>query len=110
MLYFAAAQTEAKRFSENIPLSAFSSQSQSQDVNGADLGSPSTSTTQDGPTLSDLGAILVSRHPSTKLAQVLESSAWSLNEEMVSDDPDEIVAVRLKAGDVVAVIPPVSGG
>lgn len=43
------------------------------------------------------------------MKNILESSAWSLNEEMLeTDDLEEGGA--LKDGDVVAVIPPVSGG
>lgn len=111
MLYFAGAQTETKLFSEDIPLTAFPPHYPPiQHASGANVEPPDTTQTQIGPKLSDLGAVLISRHPNTKLAEVLESSAWSVNEEMVPDDPNEIVAVRLNAGDVVAVIPPVSGG
>jgi molybdopterin converting factor small subunit len=113
VLYFAAAQTETGLFSEDIPLTAFSphASSPTQRQNAGELNGKDISTAaQAAPRLSDLGTILISRHPSTKLAEVLESSAWSVNEEMVSDDPDEIAPIRLKAGDVVAVIPPVSGG
>jgi molybdopterin converting factor small subunit len=41
-----------------------------------------------------------------ELKTVLDKSALSVNEEIIYDD-DEVV---LKEGDVVAVIPPVSGG
>lgn len=110
VLYFAAAQMETQLFSEEIPLS---------DIAPSPPDSTSLSPPQ-SPHLADLTAALVARHPNTRLASVLESSAWSLNEEMVPDDadgentgdPNEINVgnVVLKAGDVVAVIPPVSGG
>lgn len=110
VLYFAAAQTETQLFSEEIPLSVIAPLS-------SDLMS---SLAPRSPHLSDLAATLVARYPHTKLASVLESSAWSLNEEMVPDDADgesmgapnemNVRNVVLKAGDVVAVIPPVSGG
>jgi molybdopterin converting factor small subunit len=61
--------------------------------------------------LSHLTKIILGRHAAvaSELAQILERSAWSVNEEIVSapgDDGD----VAIKPGDVVAVIPPVSGG
>jgi molybdopterin converting factor small subunit len=56
--------------------------------------------------LSSLGPLLVSRHPSTNLDKVLESSQWSVDMEMVENVED----VRLKGGEEVAIICPVSGG
>ncbi|KAG8968601.1 hypothetical protein FRC03_006721 [Tulasnella sp. 419] len=42
------------------------------------------------------------------MKEILESSAWSVNEEMVPED--EVDKVILRGDEVVAVIPPVSGG
>ncbi|KAF8322157.1 hypothetical protein DL93DRAFT_2071957 [Clavulina sp. PMI_390] len=58
--------------------------------------------------LADLGSALLARHSDTKLSAVLATSKWSVNEEMVQEE--EIENIVLKGGDVVAVIPPVSGG
>lgn len=115
VLYFAAAQMETGLFSEDIPLIDFSSSPylptppQRQNAGGSN-GNNTSTTAPVTPRLSDVGAVLISRHPGTKLAEVLESSTWSLNEEMVPDDPGEIASIQLKAGDAIAVIPPVSGG
>ena len=58
--------------------------------------------------LSKLAATLAARHPQSKLDEVLRTSQWSVDEEMVpSDAVDE---KELKGGETVAVIPPVSGG
>ena len=43
-----------------------------------------------------------------ELDEVLRRSAWSVNEEMIARDDE--ASVILHNGDVVAVIPPVSGG
>ncbi|TFK40307.1 hypothetical protein BDQ12DRAFT_680707 [Crucibulum laeve] len=59
-----------------------------------------------GLPLSSLGDLLISRHLGTDLANVLQSSQWSVDAEMV-DEPDSVV---LKGGEEVAVICPVSGG
>ena len=59
-----------------------------------------------GLPLSDLAALLVSRHPNTKLGSVLEQSSWAVDAEMV-EDPSTVV---LRGGEEVAVICPVSGG
>lgn len=86
MLYFASARTCVGRSSEDVPLSSASQ------------------------TLSDLAQILLDRHASVadQLGRILEASAWSVNEQIV---PSEQVSVtQLRHGDVVAVIPPVSGG
>lgn len=56
--------------------------------------------------LSSLGGLLVSLHPETKLQDVLRVSAWSVDESMVELDEDR----RLTGGEIVAIIPPVSGG
>ncbi|PFH53056.1 hypothetical protein AMATHDRAFT_138281 [Amanita thiersii Skay4041] len=56
--------------------------------------------------LSSLRELLVSRHPNTGLDVILESSQWSVDEEMVFGD----MAVSLTGGEEVAVICPVSGG
>ena len=57
-------------------------------------------------TLSSLGADLAKRFP--KLAAVLETSSWAVNEEMVGEEEAE--GWVLKGGETVAVLPPVSGG
>lgn len=84
LLYFASARTALSLSSEQIPL-------------------PSSSFA-----LSSLGDLLLQRHPEAaqELKAVLVKSAWSVNEEIVFD-PEECI---LQNGDVVAVIPPVSGG
>jgi molybdopterin converting factor small subunit len=82
VLYFAAASTATGLTSERVPL-------------------PPT-----GIRLSSLGALLVSRHPNTNLAKVLEDSQWSVDAEMV-DDPK---SVELRGDEEVAIICPVSGG
>lgn len=55
--------------------------------------------------LCDLAELLSHRHPGD-LCEVLKSSRWSVDAEMV-DDAD---AVHLNGGEEVAVICPVSGG
>ncbi|KXN91735.1 Molybdopterin synthase sulfur carrier subunit [Leucoagaricus sp. SymC.cos] len=82
LLYFAAASTATGKTIEQIPI-------------------PSS-----GLPLSSLSDHLASLYPSTNLAKVLQTSQWSVNEEMV----DEPSSVTLKGGEEVAVIPPVSGG
>ncbi len=62
-----------------------------------------------GPSLplSELGQLLVSRHPNASLlGSVLEKSSWAVDAEMVEDP----AAVVLRGGEEVAVICPVSGG
>ena len=86
ILYFAAALSATRTVSETIAL-------------------PS-SESEEGFRLSDLDGLLTSRYPGTNLADVLRTSQWSVNAEMV-DDPE---AVFLKGGEEVAVICPVSGG
>ncbi|KIK95420.1 hypothetical protein PAXRUDRAFT_91427, partial [Paxillus rubicundulus Ve08.2h10] len=56
--------------------------------------------------LSSLGAYLVSLHPKSGLGDVLQTSQWSVDAEMVSDEN----TVLLRGGEEVAVICPVSGG
>lgn len=58
--------------------------------------------------LSSLGNLLISLHPETKLEDVLKVSAWSVDESMV--ELEELKDRRLMGGEVVAIIPPVSGG
>ncbi|KAJ3572409.1 hypothetical protein NP233_g3104 [Leucocoprinus birnbaumii] len=82
ILYFAAASTAIGKTVEEIPL-------------------PSA-----GLALANLASLLTSRYPNTGLEKVLQTSQWSVNEEMV-DDP---TTVTLTGGEEVAVIPPVSGG
>ncbi|KAF8623622.1 hypothetical protein AX17_007324 [Amanita inopinata Kibby_2008] len=82
VLYFAAASTAAGVTSEEVPIP------------------------EQPFKLSSLGALLSSRHPNTGLDEVLQSSRWSVNEEMV--DVEEVV--ELKGGEEVAIICPVSGG
>jgi len=85
VLYFAAASTAVGSRSERIPLPIAAG---------------------DEFPLSSLGPLLVSCHPNTNLDRVLQSSQWSVNAEMVEDVED----VRLRGGEEVAVICPVSGG
>ena len=82
VLYFAAASTATGLASESIPIP------------------------YEGLKLSELGNVLTSRHAKSNLGNVLNSSRWSVDLEMI-DDPEVIV---LKGGEEVAVICPVSGG
>ncbi|EJD49744.1 hypothetical protein AURDEDRAFT_59123 [Auricularia subglabra TFB-10046 SS5] len=63
---------------------------------------------ESGFPLSELGALLAVRHPKGGLADVLQTSQWSVNEELVPSE--DVAATRLRGGENVAVIPPVSGG
>jgi molybdopterin converting factor small subunit len=56
--------------------------------------------------LSSLGGLLVSLHPDVGLDNILHSSQWSVNAEMV----DNVEEVTLKGGEEIAIICPVSGG
>ena len=70
------------------------------------LQSESIEVPDGGLQLSSLSAELVRRHPNTSLEDILATSQWSVNVEMV-DDPSRVV---LRGGEEVAVICPVSGG
>lgn len=61
-----------------------------------------------GIPLSKLANVLAERHPNTNLRGVLETSSWSVDEEMI--DKDDVPNVVLKGGEEVGVICPVSGG
>jgi molybdopterin converting factor small subunit len=83
ILYFASASTATGKTIEKLSI-------------------PST-----GLPLPSLNDLLISHYPNnTNLPKVLNSSQWSVNEEMV-DDPSSVI---LRGGEEVAVIPPVSGG
>ncbi|KAL0954781.1 hypothetical protein HGRIS_003731 [Hohenbuehelia grisea] len=82
VLYFAAASTATQKTTEQIRIP------------------------DNGLRLSELGNLLISQYPETNLRDVLQSSQWSVDAEMV-DDLDSVV---LKGGEEVAVICPVSGG
>ena len=58
--------------------------------------------------LSALAVLLNSKHPSSNLQAVLNTSAWSIDAEMVTQD--ELDERNLNGGEEVAIIPPVSGG
>ena len=60
--------------------------------------------------LADLPAALLQRHQehADELKAVLRRSAWSVNEELIPRE--EEATTELRDRDVVAVIPPVSGG
>ncbi|KAK7044245.1 hypothetical protein VNI00_007967 [Paramarasmius palmivorus] len=75
LLYFAAASTATNRTEERIPLPR-----------------------KDFP-LNSLAGLLASRYPDTGLGKILESSQWSVDEEMV-EDPHQVV---LRGGEEVAV-------
>lgn len=85
VLYFAAASTATGLTTENVTL---------------------PSSEGSGYLLSSLASFLCSLHPKGGLDQVLENSQWSVDAEMV----DDVESVRLKGGEEVAVICPVSGG
>lgn len=61
--------------------------------------------TSTGITLRELGELLVRKYPG--LQPVLENSIYAVNMEYFEKNDDQ---VRVKAGDEVAVIPPMSGG
>ena len=84
VLYFAAASTATGLTSEKVPLP-------SQPFK-----------------LSELGAVLALRHQARarNLREILETSRWSIDAEMV-DDPD---TTELRGGEEIAIICPVSGG
>lgn len=84
VLYFASARTAVDKHEERLELDAQQC------------------------TVADLNQVLLDRYSGTSngLAGVLKKSAWSLNEELVYDTR----ATALSDGDVVAVLPPVSGG
>ena len=86
VLYFAAARDATGLSSESVELAASE------------------------PRLADLSAALLVRHQQhdAELRTVLRRSAWSVNEAIVARD--EEASLVLKDRDVVAVIPPVSGG
>ena len=56
--------------------------------------------------LSSLSQVLTTRHPNKGLDQILATSQWSVDQEMV----DDVSSIVLKGGEEVAVICPVSGG
>lgn len=62
--------------------------------------------TTDAATLPVLAVELAIKYPA--LEAVFKSSGWAVNEEMVAED--EVQGWTLAEGDVVAVLPPVSGG
>jgi molybdopterin synthase sulfur carrier subunit len=82
VLYFAAASTATRKEQERIPIP------------------------EDGMPLTSLADVLASRYPNTNLKQVLQTSQWSVDVEMV-EDPSTVV---LRGGEEVAVICPVGGG
>jgi len=86
VLYFAAASTATGLFEQSVALPP----------------------TEPRFPLASLAALLLSLHPNTGLDQVLESSQWSVNEDMIPES--EVGSVFLRGGEEVAVICPVSGG
>jgi molybdopterin converting factor small subunit len=90
VLYFASIRTHLSIESETFPQSA-----------------PTT-------LLSHLKAEIIARHPDDRTKEILSGCMWSVGDEMVDDDDEnvggEMADVEVRAGEVVAVIPPVSGG
>ena len=82
VLYFAAVTTAVKRTSETFALP------------------------DDGLKLVDLTKLIVSRHPNSGIDRVLEGCRWSVDSNLVY----QLDSFVLEGGEVVAVIPPVSGG
>jgi molybdopterin converting factor small subunit len=83
VLYFAASSTATGLTSETIPIPIIPFK------------------------LTNLRDHLTSIHSQAKdLKKILDGSLWSVNEEMIVDE-DEVV---LRGGEIVGVIPPVSGG
>jgi molybdopterin converting factor small subunit len=85
MLYFAAAKDAAGLASEVIPI-----------TNPGPEGTMS---------ISELFGLLEARHPKLADKQILSSACVAVNLEYV-----DIADGRIKPGDEVAIIPPVSGG
>ncbi|KAL1747197.1 hypothetical protein HDZ31DRAFT_32512 [Schizophyllum fasciatum] len=121
VLYFAAASTATGRTSETIQLPSTTSAAATAmpapnapaDVpNLTNPANPTTGNRTSNPNdphpfpLSALPALLAARHPGTNLLDILRTSQWSVDAEMV-DDPAGVV---LRGGEEVAVICPVSGG
>ena len=90
VLYFGAAHSETGVFSEIILLSCETTSHEEQ---------PSFP-------LRQLGDILVTKYPHTKLKDILKTSRWSVEAELVEDETQ----VELFGGEEIAVLPPVSGG
>jgi len=89
LLFFASAQSATRLSTLDFPLP------------------PSSSSTTSTPyTLPQLARDLAQQFP--KLAQVLETSSWAVNEEMVGEE--EVEGWVLQGGETVAILPPVSGG
>ncbi|KAL7415819.1 hypothetical protein BDY24DRAFT_412757 [Mrakia frigida] len=86
LLFFASAQSATRLSSLDFPLPS---------------SSPPSSTPY---TLPQLTKDLASQFP--KLASVLETSSWAVNEEMVGEE--EVAGWVLNEGDTVGVLPPVS--
>jgi molybdopterin converting factor small subunit len=76
-----------------------------QDAVGG-LSSLSLTLPSSSSTLLHLAELLAQKYPA--LGRVLRSSSWAVNEVMVGEE--EVEGFELKEGDVVAVLPPVSGG
>lgn len=97
VLYFAAASTATGLTVERVPLPLPPSEPATEEE---------FDFTTKGFPLNKLADLLSGRHAGTGLDQVLSSSSWAVNEEMV-DEPEK---VYLKGEEEVAVICPVSGG
>ena len=87
MLYFASARTSLNKSTESLSI-------------------PNTSTSFSSPAKFKEYILQTYYGDNEEFKKVLVKSAISLNEEIVYDDE----SMGLKSGDVVAVIPPVSGG
>ena len=97
VLYFAAASTATGTPRETVELPI---------LLPPDSSTPSISTVQAGFPLSALADFLSRRYPGRRLDEVLETSRWSVDAEMV----ERVEEVMLRGGEEVAVICPVSGG
>ena len=86
MLYFASAKDATGLSSEDIPV-------------------PDTDSASASMTIPQLFQTLEERHTKLKAKKILSSVAVAVNAEYV-----EVNAGQIKAGDEVAIIPPVSGG
>lgn len=69
-------------------------------------------TPHDESRIADLPSAVARLHPENadKLGKILEGCMWSVNEEMVDLEDAEESSKVLQGGEVVAIIPPVSGG
>lgn len=95
VLYFASVRTHLNLEKEEIPFEH--------------LRDPDPTASSRSHHLTNLGAVkdaITHLHEGAALKQMLERCMWSVNDTMVDEESEQ----DIKPGDIVAVIPPVSGG